>query len=164
MFTATTRILKTVLTLCFAGTLFLAPSASASSDETKLDDELTQAREAYDAGRYNETIKLANLRLNANHVSAIDRVEIYRLQGLAYNAQGKQRKARRAVNNLVMVYPQYAPQTTDPQAFKTMVLEAQERHAQGTLTRKKGRAAQYIYTAVGVAMSAVVLGLVAQDF
>ena len=160
-----TRLLKTVLTLCFAGTFFLTtPAASAVADDRSGDDELVQAREAYNAGRYNETIKLANLRLSAEAVSALDRVEAFRLQGLAYSAKGKNKKARQAATDLVMIYPQYEPQAADPQAFNAMVLEAQERHAQGTLTRKNGRVKQYVYTAVGVAMTAVVLGLSSQDW
>lgn len=156
------RLFKTLLTLCFAGTFFL--TAPATADDLGGDDELVQARAAYDAGRYDETIKLANLRLSAQAVSALDRVEAYRLQGLAYNAKGKNKKARRAVADLVMIYPQYEPQAADPQAFNALVLEAQERHAQGTLTRKSGRVKQYVYTAVGVAMTAVVLGLSSQDW
>lgn len=158
------RLLKTALTLFFAGTFFFALPNASAADGSGGDDELVQARQAYNAGRYNETVKLANLRLRAEAVSALDRVEAYRLQGLAYSAQGKNKKARQAVTELVVIYPQYEPNAADPQAFNAIVLEAQEQRAQGTLTRKNGRVKQYVYTAVGVAMTAVVLGLSAQDW
>ena len=135
-------------------------SASAQRISTYEDERLQTANEAYEASRYAETLHLASEHLSDGESSTIERVQAYRLQGLAFVAQGNEQEAAEAADNLVRLYPGYQTIDQDPPAFNEFVEDAQARHERGELARNQpaGDPMQIVYTSTAIVMSAVILG------
>jgi tetratricopeptide (TPR) repeat protein len=128
---------------------------------------LIEADEAYLAGEHDRTIALTRDELRTDSLSVVERAEAYRIQGLAYSAQGKEKGARKAATELIMLYPDYVPSADDPDVFVDLVEEAQQRYKSGAIHREivqKRRRIQLGYWIVGLAGAAAILGVASQDW
>ena len=152
--------------LGLAALLALASTSSAfAGGDNGYSERLVQAESAYAEGRHDEAIELTKVHLRTDNLPIVERVQAYRIQGLAYVAKGEEKNARRAVSELIMLYPEYKPAADAPPAFASMVEEARSRYASGTLRKQDGgNKMQLFYTTAAVAMSALVLGLSSQDW
>ena len=149
-----------LLSLAGAFAVMTSSSAAAQVIDIYEDERLQTANEAYESSRYNETLHLTSEHLSDGESSTIERVQAYRLQGLAFVAQGDEQEAAEAAENLVRLYPGYETINQDPPAFNELIEEAKVRHERGELARSEpaGDPMQIVYTSTAIVMSAVILG------
>ena len=157
------QVLKNVKLAVMASALLLMTGSQAlAQDLSNFNSEvLAQAEQAYLAGDYNQSIRLADEQLREPGVSPAERVQAYRLRGLSYTAQGRQRKARKAAQDLVVLYPTYEPSAQDTPEFAAFVQEAQEKHANGELKASDGRMTNRLLlgATVGLSILTIVVGI-----
>lgn len=150
------------LALMASALLLMTGSQALAQDLSNFNsDVLAQAEQAYLSGEYDQSIRLADEQLRAPGVSPVERVQAYRLQGLSYTAQGRQRKARKAAQDLVVLYPTYEPSPEDAPEFVTFVQEAQEKHAKGDLKASDGRLTNRLLlgATIGLSILTIVVGI-----
>lgn len=101
----------------------LAPTAAAQS---VCAEELRQAQEHYEFGRFDQAITLLNRCLERDDMPQEERERAYRLIGLSYLGKDVLEQARENVRQLLRIAPNYQPDPVqDPPPFRELV--AQER-------------------------------------
>lgn len=155
------QVVKNVkLALMASALLLMTGSQALAQDLSSFNSEvLAQAEQAYLAGEYDQTLRLADEQLREPGVSPAERVQAYRLQGLSYTAQGRQRKARKAAQDLVILYPTYEPSAQDAPEFAAFVEEAQEQHASGELKASDGRMLNRLLLGATVGLSILTIAI-----
>ncbi len=140
--------------------LFFALVAVGSTQAQSFDNAaVSEATAAYETGRYDEALRSANRTAKDKNASLTQRVEAFRLQGLAYSALGQDKKARKAVDQMVFINPGYEARTSDSAAFTALVQDAQQRYANGELTPKAKGPSQRFYNVVAAGMSVLTIYL-----
>ena len=144
------------LTTLLLGATSTAPANALANPAI---EPLEQAEAAYQAGDYEQVIVLAQKELSQKEISPLTQVAAYRLLALSYTAQGNAAGAHEAADNLIRLYPSYAPSSADPAEFGSLIDESKQRYADGELVRKKkkGRVPQFVYNTIAVVVSAAVL-------
>jgi tetratricopeptide (TPR) repeat protein len=106
--------------------LATVPAAAQNACE----EELRQAQEHYEFGRFERAITLLNRCLERGDVPQDERERAYRLIGLSYLGQDVLEQARENVRQLLRIAPNYQPNPVqDPPPFRELV--AQERQRMG---------------------------------
>ena len=134
----------------------VASSAHAQSFDAAA---ISQGTAAYEMGRYDEALSAARATAKDRNASAGQRVEAFRLQGLAYAALGQNKKAQKAADQMVLLNPSYQSRPSDSPAFTSFVQDAQQRHADGKLKFTKKGPSQMFYNVVAGGMSALTIYL-----
>ena len=145
-------------TLLAAALLALVAAGSARAQSFDA-PAISQGNEAFEAGRFSDALSAANKTAKDRNASAGQRFEAYRLQGLAYAALGQNKKARKAVDQMVLLNPSYQSRQADSPAFSALVVDAQERYATGDLKMAKKGVPQMFYNVVAGAMSVLTIYL-----
>ncbi len=139
---------------------FFAFVAAGSVNAQSFDaPAVSQSTAAYEMGRYDEALASASKVVKDRNASASQRVEGFRLQGLAYAALGQSRKAQKAVDQMILLNPSYQGRTSDSPAFDTAVADAQRRYAKGDLKMGRKGPSQTFYNVVATGMSALTIYL-----
>lgn len=146
------RTLLTATLMVFA----VVGSANAQSFDNAA---ISQGAAAYESGRYDEALSAAKKTAKDRNASGAQRVEAFRLQGLAYAALGQNKKAQKSVDQLVLLNPSYQSRPADSPAFTALVEDAQQRHADGDLKFGKKGPSQAFYNVVAGAMSVLTIYL-----
>ncbi len=82
-----------------------------AQDKTVCADSLKEAEANYNAGNWQESIRIINKCLSEPNISETEKGAAYRLLGLVYIAQELEKEANEAVKNLLIMVPNYK---TDP--------------------------------------------------
>jgi len=93
-----------------------------AQDKTVCADSLKEAEANYNAGNWQESMRLINECLSEPNISETERGEAYRLLGLVYIAQELEKEANDAVKNLLLMVPNYETDPDrDPPPFTKMI-------------------------------------------
>ena len=85
-------------------------------------EELSQAEERYNLGRFDEVIGLVNTCLEKEGVPDVELRQAYRLMGLSYLGKRLEGDARTSIRQLLELVPNYEPDPDlDPPPFIAMV-------------------------------------------
>lgn len=147
------------LNTLFAAALFAFVAVGSAHAQSFDAPALSQGNAAFEAGRFDEALSAANRTARDRNASATQRVEAYRLQGLAYAALGQNKKAQKAADQMVLLNPSYQSRQADSPAFVNYVQNAQERYANGKLQYAKKGVPQMFYNVVAGAMSVLTIYL-----
>lgn len=119
------------------GTLLLAmlalPAPEVFGQQVNCSEELVEAQNSYDRGRFDDSINRINRCLERDTWTDEERRRAYRLMGLSYLGKDLEDDARSTVTKLLELVPNYeADPAEDPPAFVRMVEEvrAAEREAE----------------------------------
>src|SRR5690554_6080066 len=94
----------------------------------RCDTAIADADEQYRTGSFDTAIARLTDCLDRNAFTAEERRRAYRLLGLAYIGKDREADARRAVQSLLEVAPDYQPDpNVDPPPFVAMVSEVRRR-------------------------------------
>ena len=158
--------------LCVLVFFAVLNSCRISMAQDKCTKQLVEAEQKYYAGRFDETIGLAMQCVNSSDITEADKLQAYRLIGLAYIAKDYLEQARAAVKKLLELFPTYEPDPDqDPPPFTNMVkemklaLEAEEEKRGPAVPKepevqKRGRGKTWLFIGGGV-VAGVVAVLVA---
>ena len=111
------KILSFLFIICLVTIIVQFSLASSSLSELYAQnkslcaDSLKEAEANYNAGNWQESIRLINKCLSEPNISETEKGEAYRLLGLVYIAQELEKEANDAVKNLLLMVPNYK---TDP--------------------------------------------------
>jgi tetratricopeptide (TPR) repeat protein len=120
--------MQVVLCLLAAAALFLMSARLLAQD---CDVELREAEAKYRSGFFDEAIDLLDRCLNKGGINKEQRMQAYRLKGLAYLAKDYLNQAKESIKNLMELVPDYEPNPEqDPPAFRQMVTEVKEEQTQ----------------------------------
>lgn len=90
-------------------------------------EQLTQAEEHYNRGRFNEAINLITECLDKPEISSVEKKQAYRLLGLAYLAKDYLEEARNTVRKLLEMVPNYeSDPVQDPPQFTKLIDEVKQ--------------------------------------
>ncbi len=143
----------------FAAALMAFAAAGSAYAQSADASGISQGTAAYEMGRYDEALSAANATVKNRNASAGQRVEAFRLQGLAFAALGQNKKAQKAADQMVLINPSYQVRASDSPAFAAAVADAQQRHAAGKLKAGKSGPPQMVYNVVAGAMSVLTIYL-----
>jgi tetratricopeptide (TPR) repeat protein len=103
----------------------LAPTATAQS---VCAEELRQAQEHYEFGRFDRAITLLNRCLERDDLPQDERERAYRLIGLSYLGKDVLEQARENVRQLLRIAPNYQPNPAqDPPPFRELIAQERQR-------------------------------------
>lgn len=143
--------------LLFAALFAFAAVGTVSAQS--FDAAAAPGASAYEAGNYAEALSAASKTAKDRNASAGQRVEAFRLQGLAYSALGQNKKAKKAVDQMVLLNPSYQARQADTPAFAALVDNAKARHASGDLKVGRKGPSQMFYNVTAGVMSALTIYL-----
>lgn len=102
-------------------------SESYAQAQNNCESELREAEDKYRKGFFDEAIDLLDRCLNLEGISKDQRMQAYRLKGLAYIAKDYLNQAKESIKNLLELVPDYKPNPEqDPPAFRDLVEELKE--------------------------------------
>ena len=177
MLTLTQEILtKSLVFFLITGLLFspMPGVISMAFAQGKCTQELNDAEEKYNTGRFDEAIESITKCLNKSGITEDEKMRAYRLLGLAYIAKDYLEDAKTAVQKLLDMVPNYVSDPVqDPPPFTKMVEEVKEQK----LTQKKepvprvtqvtepeeqkGGSKKWYYIGGGVLAAGVLVGIIA---
>ena len=131
--------------------------------------ELADADQAYTFGRFDEAINVLDRCLDKSNATSSEQQQAYRLLALSYIGKDDSRGARRNVEALLRINPNYQPDADqDPPQFVEMVREAKRDIARAAQPREPevedeggGGVSKWLLIGGGVALAAVAAVLLA---
>ncbi len=160
-------VLRTVLLLiALTAPVVFNPHAQAQA-QAGCADELTEANDAYTFGRFDEAIALLRRCVRQGDASSLERQQAYRLLALSYIGKDDDRRARDNVRELLLVNPNYRPDTDqDPPPFIAMLREVQQDLAQnppspGERDGEKKGISKWVFIGGGAVLAGVAVALLA---
>lgn len=104
-----------------------ADSARMVLPQDNCKSELKEAEEKYNIGFFSEALEILNACLNKSNLSQEEKLSAYRLQALAYLAKDLQYLAKRSIQKILELEPNYEPDPIqDPPSFTQLVEEAKK--------------------------------------
>lgn len=167
---------KSLVFFLITGLLFspMPGVISMAFAQGKCAQELNDAEEKYNTGRFDEAIESITKCLNKSGITEDEKMRAYRLLGLAYIAKDYLEDAKTAVQKLLDMVPNYVSDPVqDPPPFTKMVEEVKEqkqtqkkepapRITQVTEPEEeKGGSKKWYYIGGGVLAAGVIVGIIA---
>lgn len=169
-------LIKSLVYILIAG-LLLSPMPeliSTAFAQGRCTQELNDAEQKYNTGRFDEAIESITKCLNKSGITEDEKMRAYRLLGLAYIAKDYLEDAKTAVQKLLDMVPNYqSDPVQDPPPFTKMVEEVKEQKQTEKkepipkVTRvtepeeEKGTNKKWYYIGGGVLAAGAIIGIIA---
>ncbi len=150
--------------LCLAS-LLSSGAVTVAQAQTTCESELTEAKQKYEAGLFDQAIDLIDRCLNKSDLSEAAQLRAYRLKALAYQAKDYLSQAKDAIRKLLQNVPNYKPDPVqDPPTYIELVDQVRK-EMQPTQpiepvttipTKKKGGSKKWLWIGGGVGAAAIV--------
>ncbi len=166
---------KSLAIFLIAGLLFtpLPGTISLVFAQGKCSQELNDAEQKYNTGRFDEAIESITKCLGKPGITEDEKMRAYRLLGLAYIAKDYLEDAKTAVKKLLDMVPNYqSDPVQDPPPFTRMVEEVKEQQQTQKVKpepvipptpeaqEKKGGSKKWYYIGGGVLAAGVITGII----
>ena len=153
-------IFKLMLVFLLCTGLLIIPFYDSGSllyaQSIDIEKTLNDADQKYTEGRFDETIALLTVCLDAPGVTPEQKQRAYRLMGLTYIAKDYLTEAKNSISKLLQLVPNYKPDPIfDPPPFINLVKEVKDENVAKQVTAKEEKSDSKLWWYVGGGVAAV---------